>query len=204
MSFLQSYIISSNPPHLTHWGTAFVMLFLAGCQGGLLAPPEQSSTSAIISSEEGSSIPIELTNIEPNQGSTLGGTVVTLRGKGFRPSTLILIDSEPCKIQGFLSSNAVTCVMPAHLPATVSFTVKNFRTKADGRSRKMDSTLKNAFTYIASTTSAPASLAIGGGRSTGSRFVMDAVIGAPAVTPRTGTTGVATGNTVLLKPGRPQ
>jgi len=186
-----------------NWVGLFALLSLTACQGGLVAPQGDSSTSAISNAEEGSSAPIELKQVSPNQGTALGGTVVTLKGQGFRPSTLILIDSEPCKIQGFLSSNAITCVMPAHLPAVVSFSVKNFRTKADGRDGKVESTLPDAYTYIASTAAPITSLAIGGGRSTGSRLILDAVIGAPGVSQSLTPSGTAKGNTVLLKSGRP-
>jgi hypothetical protein len=176
-------------------------LFLSGCQGGLLAPQGDSNQNAM-TLDSGEATPIQIDRLEPTEGSALGGNILKIHGKGFRPATVVFIGDEPCKLKGFLSNELLTCVMPIHAPGVVSVRARNFRTKADGREGRIESSLKDSYTYLASQAIPTVGLAVGAGRSSGGRFVMDAVIGNPGTSAVTNSRGSAQGGGILLKAGR--
>lgn len=85
-----------------------------------------------------SSLTPTVTGITPVQGSSLGGTVITITGTNFvRP--VVNIGSVPCDITAS-SSTSITCTTTARAAATVNVRVENF----DGNGVVLNS----AYTYI--------------------------------------------------------
>lgn len=80
-----------------------------------------------------------LLSISPNRGPATGGTAVTLQGQNFKAGASVLFNSTPCANVVFVTAGQLTCVTPAHPPATVNVQVDN----GDGQS----STLSDSFTF---------------------------------------------------------
>ena len=64
-------------------------------------------------------------SISPNNGSTLGGTPVTINGTGFVSGATVTIGGAAATSVVFVSSTRLTAVTPAHATGTVDVTVTN-------------------------------------------------------------------------------
>jgi uncharacterized repeat protein (TIGR01451 family) len=99
--------------------------------------------------------------LSPNQGSTAGGTAVTITGTGFVSGGSLGVTFGGIAATGvsFVSATSITCTTPAHAQGTVDLVLTN----GDGQ----PTTAFNAFTYLAPTDmsisgSAPATATNGG------------------------------------------
>lgn len=66
----------------------------------------------------------EVTGISPVNGSTSGGTLVTVTGVDLDDTTGVLFDGTPATSVTVVNSSTVTCVTPAHATGTVDLTVE--------------------------------------------------------------------------------
>lgn len=96
-------------------GTAIVLLGLAqglaGCGGSPTGP--QSSGSALT-----------VTGISPNTGSTLGDSVVSIHGTGFRAGATVTLDGAATNVN-VASTTLIVARVPAHDAGTVDVIVTN-------------------------------------------------------------------------------
>jgi len=111
-----------------------VLQLLTSCGQGLFPDP---------STGESQSEALLLEGISPLSASALGGTTLTISGKGFKEGVTVSLDGESCEPVAVLSSTSLTCVVPAHVAGTVSVVVSN--------SSGTPATLEEAFTYTVST-----------------------------------------------------
>lgn len=102
-------------------GLTLIALVLAGC-GGSEGPA-----------------PVSVDSVYPTRGSTLGGTLIQLRGEGFTPTTRVAIGEGACGSLTVLSASSLTCITPAHAQGTVDIHVSNL----DGG----QATASNLYTY---------------------------------------------------------
>ena len=196
-----SPVIAREPSLPSVISAAILLMLVSGCiKGGLQLPQEQASLQNS-STSEAERTTLILDSIDPSSGSSMGGNTVKFRGQNFRPTTVILVDNQPCPNMNYISKKEITCAMPSHLPNTVSVEVRNLRTKLDGMDGIIQASLPNSYTYIASSAPPVVNASIGGGRSTGGLLIMDAVIGEPAAATVGSTTGIATGSGITLKAG---
>ncbi|XP_071946022.1 fibrocystin-L-like [Antedon mediterranea] len=75
-----------------------------------------------------------INTISPQQGSTEGGTLITIEGSGFHTDdTSVVIDGDVCDIT-FVNISMVTCITNSHSAATTDFLVtsngENFHTQS--------------------------------------------------------------------------
>lgn len=84
--------------------------------------------------------PPRVDGIDPDQGSTLGGTRVIVSGDGFFLGMRVTLDGLDCTQVVVESPTLATCDTPAHPEGLVDLTVTNL----DGQS----DTLRRAYTYI--------------------------------------------------------
>lgn len=82
-----------------------------------------------------------LTKVSPSAGSVLGGTPVTITGRGFTAATEIDFDKIPGTKLSVVSDTALTVVTPANRIGPANVTVRTLR--GDGSS-------SNAHTYVTS------------------------------------------------------
>ena len=63
---------------------------------------------------------------EPSEGSTGGGTLITLRGlgTGFTDATTVTLDDLPCRDIRVIGAEQLTCITPAHIEGRVPITVQ--------------------------------------------------------------------------------
>jgi hypothetical protein len=80
-----------------------------------------------------------LTSINPNTGSTLGGTNVTLTGTGLSGTTGVFFDGMAATGVTVVNSTTVTAITPPHVVGTVDVTIN---TSSGG------ATLPNSYTYV--------------------------------------------------------
>jgi photosystem II stability/assembly factor-like uncharacterized protein len=64
-------------------------------------------------------------SITPNEGTTEGGTSVTVIGTGFTESTTITLDGEALIDQAFVDSETITGITPAHAAGAVDVVAEN-------------------------------------------------------------------------------
>jgi len=63
--------------------------------------------------------------VNPNNGSTAGGTAVTISGSGFVSGATVTIGGSPATSVVFVNATTLTAVTPAHATGKVSVTVTN-------------------------------------------------------------------------------
>ncbi len=66
-----------------------------------------------------------VTAVDPGQGSSEGGTVVTVDGDGFRDGAVVTIGGAPCTDVVVLDAATLTCATPAGTPGAADVTVEN-------------------------------------------------------------------------------
>jgi hypothetical protein len=81
-----------------------------------------------------------LTTVAGDEGSTVGGTQLTLTGTGFDADTVVLVGGEPCLAVVVVSDTSLTCTTPAGTLGVTDVEVLN----SDGQS----AVLVGAFTYV--------------------------------------------------------
>jgi uncharacterized repeat protein (TIGR02059 family) len=81
-----------------------------------------------------------VTAASPDQGSTIGGTAITISGSGFTTGATVLIDGVACTDVVVVSPTSLTCVTPPGTAGARDVTVTN----ADGQS----ATISGGFTYV--------------------------------------------------------
>jgi hypothetical protein len=122
--------------------------------------------------------PPTVSSVNPNSGSTSGGTNVTINGSNFVDGATVSFGGTSASNVNVASSTSITSTTPAHAAGAVSVTVTN----PDGQS----ATLGNGFTYTISTppptitSITPNSGTTAGGTSvtiSGSNFVSGASVG---------------------------
>ncbi|MGI6740844.1 MAG: S8 family serine peptidase [Brevefilum sp.] len=94
-----------------------------------------------------------VTMVTPNAGSSEGGTPVTLSGSNFKAGATVTFGGMAASNVNVVSSNQITCITPANIPATVDVRVTN----PDGQ----HGVLLNGFTFLS--TAAQVSLPNTGG-----------------------------------------
>src|SRR6185436_12806956 len=67
---------------------------------------------------------LSLTAIDPASGPAAGGTVVTLTGTGFEPSSQVYVDGHQALTE-FVSATTMRMTTPAHAPGSVYVLVHN-------------------------------------------------------------------------------
>ncbi len=67
----------------------------------------------------------ELNDVQPRQGSTLGGTVVTLTGANFDPDATVSFDDEPAAAVEVLDATSIEATTPEYWQAVVDVVVTN-------------------------------------------------------------------------------
>jgi hypothetical protein len=84
--------------------------------------------------------PVTVTSINPGDGTTNGGTQVTINGANFAFGATVTFGGAPATKVTFLSTTQLTCITPAHVgPATVDVIVTDSGTNS--------ATLPSAFIY---------------------------------------------------------
>ncbi len=71
------------------------------------------------------SSPPGLSDVSPNSGSTLGGTLVTVTGASFVFETNIDFGGAPATNVTFVDASTLTAITPAHAPGPVDVTITN-------------------------------------------------------------------------------
>lgn len=100
----------------------------------VFSPAEKGKDQAV------SAVAPRVTKIEPAQGSTSGGTKVTISGMGLNSASRVTFDAVPAASMIVDSDTSVTAVAPAHSPGPVDIGVAN--------SAGQESCLAKAFTYV--------------------------------------------------------
>ena len=85
--------------------------------------------------------PPAVESVSPNQGSKLGGDMVTISGRGFLDGAEVLFGANHCANVNVVSGNVIECTTPTSQAGVVDVTVKN----ADGG----ESTLAEGFLFHA-------------------------------------------------------
>ena len=156
------------------------------------------------SSSSGGSPVIEIHSITPTTGSTLGGTQITISGRNFRHSTVVLLDGAPCAATGYVNSREITCTTkPRSQSGTVDIEVRNLRTELDGLTGIITSKLSQAFTFFVTESPIVLNASAGGGaaKSSGGQYTLQASIGEPGVVSSGNTRGEASSSSVVLRAG---
>ncbi|MFN2531074.1 MAG: IPT/TIG domain-containing protein [Pyrinomonadaceae bacterium] len=103
--------------------------------------PLRNDTTILPKSAGGTSTPPTITSLNPNTGSTSGGTSVSISGSGFVNGANVSFGGTPATNVTFVSSTNISALTPAHAEGTVSVIVTNPDT--------LSATLANSFTYVA-------------------------------------------------------
>jgi len=130
-----------------------------------LSPAEQQALADYLS-ERWDIVPASppgLSSISPTNGSTLGGTTVTLAGSNFAPGLTVRFGGVPATRVGFTNASLITATTPARAAGTVNVEVKN----PDGQS----ATAVNAFTFELGQPPAIADVAPASGLASGGTLV---------------------------------
>ena len=185
-----------------------LMLMITSCiDGGLIMSKKSASldTSPSVSSTGSDVSPeIEIHSITPDTGSTLGGTQITISGRNFRQSTVVLLDGAPCAAYDYVNSREITCTTkPRAQAGTVDIEVRNLRSELDGLTGKITAKLAQAFTFYSTEAPIVLNAAAGAGtsKSSGGQFTLQASIGEPGVVSTGNARGEATSTSVVLKAG---
>ena len=115
-----------------------------------------------------------MSSVNPNSGSTAGGTAVTITGTNFVAGATVTFGGTAATNVVVVSSTSITATTPAHAAGAVTVTVSN----PGGQS----GSLANGFTYVASPTVSSVSPNIGpvaGGTAvtiTGTNFAAGATV----------------------------
>ena len=138
----------TTPPGVP--GPATLMLLFA--DGSLVVIPD-----AFTYDEEPLSAarrPLSITHIEPDSGSTAGGTALTIKGTNFVPESVLLIGGQPAQNLTYLGESLLTATTPPGTEGVANVVLNT----GEGRS----ATYPPGFTYVAqdSYRTAPASLFI--------------------------------------------
>lgn len=100
--------------------------------------------------------PPTVTAVNPNSGSTAGGTSVTISGTNFAAGASVTFGGTAATNVAVVNSTSITATTPAGPAGKVTVTVTN--------SDSQTGSLANAYTYVTpSTPTAPGNLAVGGG-----------------------------------------
>jgi len=89
-----------------------------------------------------------VTSVSPNEGSTSGGSVLTIAGTSFTSGAAVVIGGVPATNVVFVSATSLRATTPAHAAGLVSVTVTNPSNQTGTRA--------NAFRYVAPVTAAAA------------------------------------------------
>ncbi len=84
--------------------------------------------------------PPSLVDVDPDQGPTLGGTEITLRGRNFFEGMSVTLDGLACRNVVVESDTLARCITPPHPEGFVDVTVRNIDNQG--------ATLTNGFEYI--------------------------------------------------------
>ena len=76
---------------------------------------------------------LNVTSVQPAQGSTLGGTALTLSGTGFLSGASVTFDGQPAPGAVLNADGTLTAVAPAHADGTATIAVTN----PDGRTASL-------------------------------------------------------------------
>ncbi len=116
-----------------------------------------------------------VTNVTPNNGTTAGGTNITITGTGFTAATAVTIGGTAATGVVVVSDTSITAVTPSHIAGSVSVAV----TTAGGTG-----SLSSAFTYLAPVPSVSGVSPNTGGTAGGASVTISGsgFIGATAVT----------------------
>ena len=87
----------------------------------------------------GSPVVIAATSVLPATGSSAGGTLITITGKGFASGASIVVGGTVCLNIKWASETSLSCETGAHAPGTVDLTVSNSPTSS--------ATVSGGFTY---------------------------------------------------------
>jgi IPT/TIG domain len=115
-----------------------------------------------------------VSSVSPNSGSTLGGTVVTIKGTNFAVGATVTFGGTSATNVIVVNSTMITVTTPARSSGTVSVTVTNVGAQT--------STLTNGFTYVVQptvTSVSPNSGPVAGGTAvtiTGTNFATGAAV----------------------------
>ena len=130
----------------------------------------------------------EIKSISPTQGPLIGGTNITLSGKGFRPNSIIKLGGTICSSITFQSSQSILCLTPAHALGVVDVYIQN----PDKQNHK----LEDGFNFITNVPSLPGfGIVSGGNISTSASLSLESTIGDPY------TGNVMMGTTTQLRVG---
>lgn len=163
-----------------------------------------TGSSSSGSASESTSNAIEIHSITPITGTTLGGTQITISGRNFRQSTVVLLDGAPCAAVGYIKSTEITCTTKARAEAgTVDIEVRNLRSELDGLSGVISDQLLQAFTFYSTESPVVLNATAGSGtaRSSGGQYTLQASIGEPGVVSTGNTRGEASSSSVMLRAG---
>lgn len=100
-----------------------------------------------------------VTSLTPDQGTTTGGTAVTITGTNFDAAADVLFDVTPATSIVVVNSTTITCIPPTHNCGLVNVSVSNDGINYD--------TLSNAYTYSNLVVITPASPLANGAANTG-------------------------------------
>ncbi len=84
--------------------------------------------------------PPAVSSVSPANGSTSGGTAVTITGTSFQTGASVKFNTTLCASTNVVSSTSITCTTPAHAAGVVSVTVTNPDMQTN--------TLNSAYTYV--------------------------------------------------------
>jgi len=79
-------------------------------------------------------------SVDPEAGSTAGGTEVTITGSGFADDTTVLFGDQPAAAVEVLNEHVLTATTPAHAPGTVDVVLLD--------SGNIRATIPDAFTFV--------------------------------------------------------
>lgn len=121
--------------------TARVPAYLSGPLSKAMVITTSAGTATLNSAYTYTAVAPALTSITPTSGSIAGGTLLTLSGSGFTPSTTVSVAGNAASSVNAVNANTITALIPAYLsgPLVANVTVTNENSSA---------TLSAAFTYV--------------------------------------------------------
>lgn len=136
----------------------------------------------------GLGIPPQIDSISPNRGPNIGGTNITIYGKGMTNKTRIFIDSIPCSAITFVSYQRMICLTPVGTVGVKDVMVLN----VDGQK----TVARDLFTYVPNIPATPGyTISAGGKVSQSANLTLKATISEPTKQ------GTLRGSTLQLKGG---
>jgi hypothetical protein len=143
---------------------------------------------------------IPFTSVSPNNGTQLGGTLLTLTGGGFVAGATVTMAGNTCSSPTVVNSTTITCLSPARSQGLVSVVINN----GDGQI----ATLSSGYRYNAAptlTAVSPSNGLAAGGQTlnvTGSNFISGATLSIGG-TPCTTSTWISSNQMTCVNPPMP-